>query len=267
MREREASLIQIWPNCSSKQGNTETVTFLWCRCVTAIITNHFCCTETFFLLLSASHCWCHWPGTTVHVPYMCFVLNHCPLPFWQMLRWKTVQESEKHYHMIFFPQVSFLPVGVSMVCTAMPTITCKAPCCLLLGFFNAALGWLIKNKKPQKLAWTYNPNRGHPFWEEFWPQGFDHEQPFQLSHRFGTLYAGQMLPSAAFPSHCKASWVLWPHLWEALGWLGCLTSELPGHKSVSLARFRLLATLILKSQKKPSWLIGGIRFMWTLSNA
>lgn len=160
-------------------------------------------------------------------------LNYCPLPFWQMLRWKTVQESEKHYHMIFFPQVSFLPVGVSMVCTAMPTITCKAPCCLLLGFFNAALGWLIKKKKPQKLAWTYNPNRGHPFWEEFWPQGFDHEQPFQLSHRFGTLYAGQMLPSAAFPSHCKASWVLWPHLWEALGCLGaspvhCLgTSQFP----------------------------------------
>lgn len=51
VREREISLNQIWPNCSSKQGNTETVTFLWCWCVTAIITNLFCCTATFLLLL------------------------------------------------------------------------------------------------------------------------------------------------------------------------------------------------------------------------
>lgn len=126
---------------------------------------------TLLMLLTRENCIC-----AVYV--LC--LNHCPLPFWQMLTWKSVQEPENHYHMIFFFQVSFLPVGVPMVCTAMPTITRKAPCCLLLGFLYATLGWLIKNNKPQKLAWTDNPKRGHPFWEEFWPQGFDHEQPFQL---------------------------------------------------------------------------------------
>lgn len=243
VREREISLNQIWPNCSSKQGNTETVTFLWCWCVTAIITNLFCCTATFLLLLQLLM---PWPGRTLQVPYMCFVWTTVFFLCWQMLWWKTVQEIRKGLLYDFFLQISFLPARVSMMCTGMPTITCKAPCLLLGFFFYAALGWLIKNNKPQKLVWTYNPNRGHPFWEEFWPQGFDHEQPFQLSYRFGILCKGQMLPSAAFPSHCKAPSVLWPR--EALDGFGASPVQWLG-TSQCLAHFRLLATPTLNSQK------------------
>lgn len=134
--ERKRSLIQSWPNCSSQQGNTETVIFLWCWGVTAIITNHFCCTATFLLLPSASHCWCHWAGRALHVPHMCFVWTTVFFLCWQMLWWKTVQEIRKALLYDFFSfKVSFLPARGINGSTAMPTITCKAPCCLLLEFY------------------------------------------------------------------------------------------------------------------------------------
>lgn len=105
VREREISLNQIWPNCSSKQGNTETVTFLWCWCVTAIITNLSCCTAAFLLLLQLL---IPWPGRTVQVPYRCFVWTTVFFLCWQMLWWKTVQQIRKAlFYDFFFPNLIF----------------------------------------------------------------------------------------------------------------------------------------------------------------
>lgn len=145
-------------------------------------------------------------------------------------------------------------------------------------FCYAALGWLIKNKKPQKSVWTCNPNRGHPFWEEFWPQGFDHEQPFQLSYSYRCEVGPfrwdkccHLLCSydIAVCKHSKLQrwWsLLWPHLSEAFWWLRSLTSAVAGHKSVPHS-VRVTGNSYSEKAEKSCWLLSMGRMTYTLSNS
>lgn len=124
-----------------------------------------------FPVMQISYCHCHkslmlhWNlplsafGFTMLMPLRAGELYICAIALFDLLSFsfagqrydeKHYRRSLKHYYMIFFPWVSFLPVKVSTVCTAMLTITCKAPYCLVLVYFVMQQwdGWLkITNHK------------------------------------------------------------------------------------------------------------------------
>ena len=167
--------------------------------------------------------------------------------------------------MIFFPQVLFLPVRVSTVCTATLTITCKAPYCLGLVYFVMQHwdGWLkITNHK----SW-YEP--------AIQTEDIHSEKNFGLKdltmsnlfnfptvpgcevgafrwdkccHLLLSYYIAWLQPTSAANSTAEGVCFGLICVQPSDGF-GASPAQRLG-ASWSLARFRLLVTVILKSQKK-----------------
>lgn len=167
--------------------------------------------------------------------------------------------------MIFFPQVSFLPVKVLTVCTAMLTITRKVPYCLVLVYFFTQQwdGWLkITNHK----SWYEPAIQTEDIHSEKnfglkdltmsnlfnFPAVFSGEVgPFRRDkccHLLLSYYIAGLQPASAANSTTDGVCFGLIRVQPSDGF-GAPPAQRLG-ASRSLTRFRLLVTVILKSQKK-----------------